>query len=348
MERITGQASDRLDLLELDPGCTWVTLSLPTSNGRSWLIYARYAPSLVFLENTLCVEHAIVRGAIINAAASPPRMALQGSVYELHQSEADPVCPLYLQLPLQPSDLFMPELQTPSFLPETHWLHESSADPTLVGDIARQAGLEHPRDMQRWANHYLRSNLELEQWLLGDILGVQHHTHLPWLLRTTSSRGDSNSDSDGRRTMHPAGAPESEPLGMSATTFHRSANLPRTRVGVAGIGAVRPPRYPGDASIHNHEDAWWRCAEGVVDMTASRPFMSLAFAKSLGHNRESLDTWDAGEITELNFRPGGWNLLSHQPHRTRFWGLGTLIVRFCFSRDEAQPYRVLDVEFMVF
>ena len=149
VEQMTRQTSDRVGLPGLNPGCTWVTLTVPTSQVRSWLIYARDAPSTVFPENVLCVEHALIRGAIIDAAASPPRMALQGSVYKRHHREADPVGPLYLRLPLQPSELFMPELQAPSFLPETHWLHEPSADPTLVGDIARLDGLKHPRGMQR-------------------------------------------------------------------------------------------------------------------------------------------------------------------------------------------------------
>jgi hypothetical protein len=77
----------------------------------------------VFPENILCVEHDIVRGAIIDTTASPPRMALHGSVYELHRRDADHVGPLHMRLPLQPSELFMPERQAPSVLPETHWLH---------------------------------------------------------------------------------------------------------------------------------------------------------------------------------------------------------------------------------
>ena len=191
--------------------------------------------------------------------------------------------------------------------------------------------------MQHWVNQYLRSDDELEQWMLGEMVGVEHHTHLPWLLRATASRGDSDSDSDGRGTMHQAGPLDSEPPGMHATTFHRSANLPRSRVGASGTGAAPPPRYPGDATVLHHDSGWWRSAEGVVDMTASRPYISLAFAKGLTYSRESLNVQNAGEISGLNLRPGGWNQMSHQPHRTRYWGLGTLTVEICFFRDEDLP-----------
>ena len=101
----------------------------------------------MFPENILCIEHALVRGAMIDTTASPPLMALQGSVYELHRRHNDPDGPLHMRLPLQPSELFMPELEASSFLPSTHWLHEPPADPSLVGDIARMAGLEHPWDL---------------------------------------------------------------------------------------------------------------------------------------------------------------------------------------------------------
>jgi len=346
VERMTRQTSDRLGLPGLGNDGVWVTLVIPTSHARPWLIYARYGE---FPENILCVEHAIVRGAIVDTTASPPRMALHGSVYELHRRNTDgPDGPLHMRLPLQPDDLFMPELEAPSFLPSTHWLYETPADTTLVGDIARMAGLEHPRDLQRWVNHYLRSDDELEQWMLGDMVGVEHHTHLPWLLRATTSRGDSDSDSDGRGTMHQAGSLGSEPPGKTTTTFHRSANMPRVRVGASGTGNSPPPRYPGDATVLLHDDEWWRTAEGVIDMTASRPYMSLAFAKGLSYNRESLNTGDANEISELDLRPGGWNQMSFRPHRTRYWGLGTLTVGVCFFRDEDMPCRVLNVEFMVF
>ena len=88
---------------------------------------------------------------MIDTTAPPPRMALHGSVYELHRRNTDgPDGPLHVRLPLQPGDLFMPELEAPSILPYTHWLYEPPADTTLVGDIARMAGLEHPRDLQRW------------------------------------------------------------------------------------------------------------------------------------------------------------------------------------------------------
>ena len=73
---------------------------------------------------------------------------------------------------MQPDDLFMPELEleAPSFLPRTHWLYDPPADTTLAEGVARMAGLEHPRDMQRWVNPYLRDDDELEQWMLGDMV----------------------------------------------------------------------------------------------------------------------------------------------------------------------------------
>jgi len=348
VEHMSRQTSDRLGLPGLRNDGSWATLAVPTSHARPWLIYARYGD---FPENTLCIEHAIVRGAVIDATASPPRMGLHDSVYELHRRNTDgPDGPLHMRLPLQPGDLFMPEmeLEAPSFLPRTHRLYDPPADTTLAEGIARMAGLEHPRNMQRWVNHYLRDDDELEQWILVDMVGVEHHTHLPWLLRATTSRGDSDSDSDGRGTMHQAGSLDSEPPGMHATTFHRSANMPRIRVKACGTGNSPPPRYPGDTTVTHHDDEWWRTAEGVVDMTASRPYMSLAFAKGLGYTRESLNTEDAGEILELDLRPGGWNQMSFRPKRTRYWGLGTLSVGVCFFRDENLPYRVLTVEFMVF
>ena len=141
-----------------------------------------------------------------------------------------------MRLPLQPDDLFMPEmggeapdmeLETASFLPHSHWLYDPPADLTLAARIARMAGLEHPQAMQRWIARFLRNDDELEQWLLGDLVGVEHHTHLPWLLRATPSRGDSDSDSDGGDRMHQDGRGSPVPPGMHATTFHRSANMPR-------------------------------------------------------------------------------------------------------------------------
>jgi hypothetical protein len=141
VEQISQRAADRMELPGLEPGCSWATLHLPTSSGRSWGIDARYGPSMAFPENLLCIQHAIVRGAVIDVNAPPPFMALQGKVYELHRSATETIDPLYLQLPLHPSISFMPKFQATLFLPKTHWVHEPSLDPTLRGDIARLAGV---------------------------------------------------------------------------------------------------------------------------------------------------------------------------------------------------------------
>ena len=86
---------------------------------------------------------------------------------------------------------------------------------------------------------------------------------------------------------------------------------------------------------------------GVVDMSASRPFMSLTFAKTMGYTNAFLDTRDSGEITALNFRPGGWHQLGGRNHRARYWGLGTLTTKVNIARAD-HPARLVDVTFMVF
>ena len=106
VEHITQCASERLGLPEVRPGRSWVTLCLTTSPGKSWLIYARYASESAYPENNLCIQHAIVRGAVINGNREPPRMKLQDSVFELHRRVTTNLDgPLYPQLRLQPCGL---------------------------------------------------------------------------------------------------------------------------------------------------------------------------------------------------------------------------------------------------
>ena len=315
------------------------------------MIYARYAPSSVYPENILCVHHAVVRGAVIDATANSPRVRLHDSVFELHRRDPGLDGALYLQLPLDPCDLFIPTFQRATFLPSDHWLYLRSMNNGAAERIARLAGLDDPQAMEFWVDRCLTYDDDLPPWLLGDFVNVRHHQHIPQQLRTNFRVGDGMEDGPNEPAIEPGGAfTGGIPQGMLVTSLYLHANLPRIDLSMAGTGHAPPPRDVADSSVlgpTSGDTRWWQRAQATLDMGASRPFMSLSFAKRLGFINDSLDTQSEGTVTELSFRPGGWHRLSVYEHRTRYWGLGTLPV----SIDLAAPGeddRIADVVFMVF
>jgi hypothetical protein len=206
IEHITKREAQRLHLPHLREGRTWVTLSLMVSPGRSWLIYARYAPSSVYPENILCMHHAVVRGAVIDATANPPRMRFHDSVFELHRRDPGLDGALYLQLPLDPCGLFMPTFQQATFLPSDHWLYLRSMNNGAAERIARLAGLDDPRAMEFWVDRFLTYDDELPPWLLADLVNVRHHRHIPQQLRTHFRVGNGTEDEPNEPAIEPGGA----------------------------------------------------------------------------------------------------------------------------------------------
>ena len=290
----------------------------------------------------------MVRGAVIDVAASPPRMQLQDAVFELHHRDSSLDGPLYLQLPLVPCGLFMPAFQPTTFLPIDHWLHRRSMNAAVAGTIARLAGMEPPRAKELWVDPFLQDDDEFPPWLLGDMVNVRQHTHIAQQLRTTFWIGDDMGDETSEPDIRPGGASTGRiHRGMRVTAFYRHANLPRVHLSLAGTGAPPPSRHPSIIAPTASDHLWWKHAQATLDMAASRPFISLSFARSLGYVSGPLNTQAAKEIMELSFRPCGWHQLSVYEHRARYWGLGTLTIKVNMATC-GHSARLAIVVFMVF
>jgi hypothetical protein len=201
---------------------------------------------------------------------------------------------LYLQLPLDPCSLFVPTFQKATFLPSDHWLYLRSMNNGAAERIARLAGLDDPRAMEVWVDRFLTYDDEQRPCLLGDLVNVRHHQHIPQQLRTHFRVGDGMEDEPNEPAIEPGGAfTGGRPQGMLVTSLYLNANLPRIALSMEGTGRAPPPRNATDLSVSRStpgDTRWWQRAQATLDMGASRPFMSLSFAKRLGFVNNSLDT----------------------------------------------------------
>jgi len=349
LELLTTLKTERLELDMLAPGLRWALMKLPTGPTSSdvWSIYVKYSPTSIFSDNTLSMQHALIRGAHVNLPGpnEPPSIRLGSRPFKLHQTETspegNPSGPLFLQLPLEDGFSSEPELGRITFLPPGHGLLYLSMNRANGFTMLRNAGMT-THDMEHFLEHHGDHSTEFPRWLLGDLMGVVHHSHLPFELSREPRDADWSSDED-----DPA-----PPLGdrmMYASTLYHDAPLLR-------IWATFPDMYElvvvhgQDAftNIPKPPEPWWVRTKGFLDDTATRPFISRSFARKPNLNFEALDTNVAGPIIELGTRPSyGWNQLSNRRHRAQHYGIGQVSIAVDFSTDPNQPHRGV-VPFVVF
>ena len=209
------------------------------------MVHLRWSAESVFPRIILFVEHAIIRGAVIGRVSKrngdtfetfPARIQLHGKTFELLWDAT--LGAEYLPLPLQPSDLHMPTMGATTFLPHNHWMMSQAMDTAIGRSIIAMADLG-PEDMHNFLNRHQDDYFDIEPWLLADLAGLHHHTHIPALVPHHWLHYDDDPDDDAPPHLRPI---TRDPPGMSVSTLWSEASLPRIRASLPGTGAPPNPR----------------------------------------------------------------------------------------------------------
>ena len=239
---LTAAELERLQLPDVTDDVQWALMTVRTSPSSEWSIYMRYLATSAFYENLLCKQHAVIRGAVICVRDAPPTIRLSERVFALHSRATDPDQPtdhpLYLTLPLEPSESSIPVLGTTTFLPLAHGLHFLGMSRSIGERIVHLAGLT-PPEMKRFLTFYRDAAAEIQPWLLWDLTRVAHPAHLA-VRMPPAFQDDISSGND---SEEPLPLPHDD---MFVSTLHRGALLPMIWASMPGWGmAPVPGSTPG-------------------------------------------------------------------------------------------------------
>ena len=306
----------------------------------------------IFADNTLNMSHVLIKMADISRPAdgSRPSIRLNGKAFALHTREDHPLGPetMLMHLPLREGYSSTPATGRTSFLPPPHSLLYASMNRANGFRMLENAGMTR-RDMDVFLDHHGDHSSEYPTWLLGDLMGVAHHSHIPSVIPFDGRDDYWSSDED-----EPAPPPYDESKLYVSTLYHH-APLPRLWASFAGCGTVPdmhvPAQQHGENTFRNKPRTpgpWWVRTKGFICNSCTTPLMSHTFARKLNLTLAPLDGTLKGPIIELGDRPShGWNQLSTQPHRAKYQGIGQAAVEVDFSMDPRSPRRAT-ITFIIF
>ena len=204
-------------------------------------------------------------------------------------------------------------------------------------------------DIEDFLDRHEEIPLEYPNWMLGDLMGVAHSSHMPFVIPSDGRSDTWSSDDD-----EPA-PPPYHGAKLYLSSLYQHALSPRLWAAFAGQGEVPPRQVPvlehGGNTFRDEPRTpgpWWVRAKGFICNSCCRPLMSQSFARKLNLALTPLDGTLTGAIIELADRPSnGSNQLSTQPHRAQYHAIGQAAIKVDFSTDTTSPRRAM-VTFIVF
>ena len=192
-----------------------------------------------------------------------------------------------LQLPLEPGSSQVPRPDPGSFL-KLPVLSYASMEPAYAAARMRlaSAGLS-PQTMQDFLNFYAIDDSNYDLWLLADLTGVKHYSHIPVVLPVDPV------SSDDEATPRPP-LPPTKPAVMFATLLFRNAVMPKGRALFLGWG-TGPPLTPGQPRVPGQWVAgmWGGClTPAPPGTTCRRPLQKSSTWTSIPsiHRHRALST----------------------------------------------------------
>ena len=270
LEVLPSAVVKRLGLDSLRGGLDWAVMTLPNPGGTAeeWNIYVHYSRMSIFPDNTLCMPHELIKMAEINKPGdgSRPSIRLNGQALELITRGDHHLSPetLLLQLPMRDGYSSAPALGRTSFLPPGHSMLYASMNRANGFRMLNNAGMTRG-GMDAFLDHHEDDSPECPTWLLGDLLGVTHYSHIPFVTPFDGRDDTWSSDED-----EPAPPPyDANKLYVSSLYHH--APLPQLWATFAGSGEVPDMHVPillhGENTSRSEPRTpgpWWVRTEGFI------------------------------------------------------------------------------------